>query len=285
MIMIAACRDATWPVLRCRSVFFAGFLTTGVVPARCVACVSPGLAGLTTWAASAYVPRAESPGDAERDHALLTAFIQKQPSAAKAVWERFYPLVSRTLRRTFGPQDEVADLVQDVFFHLFRKLPGLRDPTALRSFVYSITTRVALKELRRRRLHRWLELSPSGTLPEGITVPRDPGAPAALRRLYEILDELAPRDRTLFVLRNLEDMSLPELAQATGVSLATVKRRLKVAGDHVAQRAASDALLASYLSSTVSSTSSPIALLPQQETTSNEAEARRSGRAGNEGGD
>ncbi|WP_437932702.1 sigma-70 family RNA polymerase sigma factor [Sorangium sp. So ce291] len=55
----------------------------------------------------------------------------------------------------------------------------------------------------------------------------------ALGRLYTILDTLSADDRTAFVLRHMDGMSLPEIAEAVGVSLATVKRRLSRATERV----------------------------------------------------
>ena len=56
--------------------------------------------------------------------------------------------------------------MQDAFIGLYRTLPGLRDPEALRSFVVGTALRVARSELRRRRVRRWLALTPSGAVPD-----------------------------------------------------------------------------------------------------------------------
>jgi RNA polymerase sigma factor (sigma-70 family) len=51
----------------------------------------------------------------------------------------------------------------------------------------------------------------------------------ALTRFYALLDHFSASDRAACVLRNIEGMDLEEVAQALGVSLATVKRDLTVA--------------------------------------------------------
>jgi len=47
-----------------------------------------------------------------------------------------------------------------------------------------------------------------------------------LRRFYRLLDKLRSDDRVIFVLRRVDGMKLEEVGQATGHSVATVKRRL-----------------------------------------------------------
>jgi hypothetical protein len=70
----------------------------------------------------------------------------------------------------------------------------------------------------------------------------------ALRRFYTLLDTVGPLDRTIFVLRNAEEMSLPEIARAAGVSLSTVKRRLAKVSARMARLAEADPLVSTYLS-------------------------------------
>src|SRR5277367_3203183 len=110
------------------------------------------------------------PGSAPIDDATLARLVAAQdPRAAAALWDRYATLVRGILRRTFGPVAEVEDLVQDAFIGLFRTLPGLRDPEALRSFVVGTALRVARSELRRRRVRRWLSLTSTGSVPETET--------------------------------------------------------------------------------------------------------------------
>ena len=69
----------------------------------------------------------------------------------------------------------------------------------------------------------------------------------ALARFYAILDGLAPRHRTAFVLRHVEGLELTEVAAALDISLATIKRWLPRIARRVFSQAGSDPLLAPYL--------------------------------------
>jgi RNA polymerase sigma-70 factor (ECF subfamily) len=152
------------------------------------------------------------------------------------------------MSRAVGPDQEVEDLVQEAFLRLYRKLPDLREPGALKAFVVTITTRVLQTELRGRWLKRWLGLTGSGALPDRPAEEADLDAREALVRFYRLLDRLGPQHRTVFVLRYIEGMDLEDVATAAGVSLATVKRWLPRIVRRMFGQAERDPLLKSYVS-------------------------------------
>jgi RNA polymerase sigma-70 factor (ECF subfamily) len=168
--------------------------------------------------------------------------------ATAEAWRRYAPLVNGILRRGLGPHTDVDDATQEVFLRLFRRIGTLRDATALRAFIVSVTVRVMKWQLRRRFIRRWVRLSSSGELPEVATPQLDVEGREALRRAYALLDRLKPLDRTIFVLRQTEQLSLPEIAQAVELSVSTVKRRLGRIGPRVRRLIEADPLLAVYLS-------------------------------------
>jgi RNA polymerase sigma-70 factor (ECF subfamily) len=180
------------------------------------------------------------------DASLAQAAALREPRAIDAVWDRFSPQVRGLLRRCVG-QDGVEDLVQDVFLRFFQSIATLREPAALRGFVIGIAVKVAMSELRRRRVRRWVGLFSSDTPPEPPAPLRDDDAREALRRLYRLLDRVDPQTRLLFSLRHVEGMELKDMAAALHVSLATVKRKLAVADQRVQTLAQRDERLAEYL--------------------------------------
>jgi RNA polymerase sigma-70 factor (ECF subfamily) len=77
-------------------------------------------------------------------------------------------------------------------------------------------------------------LSSSGDPPERASPPADSEGQELLAVFYRLLDRLSANDRTAFVLRQVEGMSLDEIVSATGASLATVKRRVRRASQAMA---------------------------------------------------
>lgn len=178
---------------------------------------------------------------------LLAALQQGDPAAIAVMWARYAGMVRGILRRLLGPDQEVDDLLQETFLQLHRQARTLRDPNAVRMFLIKIATNVVRIELRRRRVRRLIRPTQSGRLPEVPIRESDLDARAALMRFYRILDTLSARDRTVFVLRFIEDLELAEVAEALGVSLATVKRHLAKVGDRVFKHVDRDGVLTDFL--------------------------------------
>jgi RNA polymerase sigma-70 factor (ECF subfamily) len=182
------------------------------------------------------------------DVQLVRALVDRYPEAARLLWRRFAPMVFRMLRRTFGRDDEIEDLAQEVFLCVFRKAHALRRPQALRAFVISVTARAGKQELRRRMTRRRLSVTTQRSGPEAETIMGRSDAREALLRLYRILDRLRPTDRAAFVLRFMEALDLEDVASALNMSLATAKRRLARAWSKIELLVARDPFLAHYRS-------------------------------------
>jgi RNA polymerase sigma-70 factor (ECF subfamily) len=181
------------------------------------------------------------------DGALARLLALGDENAASALWTRYARLVRNLLRRALGASGDVEDLVQDAFVGLFRTLPGLREPEALRSFVVGTALRIARNELRRRRVRRCISYMGGFAMPDSPQQGgSDPEARRALRRLYEVLAEVDERGRLAFELRHLEGHDLAEIAGLIDCSLATTKRVLAKAEQRVRAMAKGDPLLAAY---------------------------------------
>jgi RNA polymerase sigma-70 factor, ECF subfamily len=185
----------------------------------------------------------------EIDDVTLAADAAKgDPAAHAAIWDRYSPLVRRILVRGLGPGSEVEDQLQEVFLRFYRNRALLRDHAALRSFLFGIALRVAASELRSRHIRSWLRLTKDGLLDDHeASRTDDPDAREAVKRLYAILDRLNAKSRLAFVLHYVDGWELTEVAEAFGVSLATVKRRLARTSVRVFASAQADNLLVHFL--------------------------------------
>jgi len=170
---------------------------------------------------------------ASTDTELVEALRAKEPWAEVAVWHRYAAFVHQVAHRSLGSRHDAEDVLQQVFFRLFTRIDTLQKPSALRSFVFSITVRTLKAELKRRRIRRWVTLSATGEVPDASIPGVDPATLQLLRRFYAALDRLGVEDRTIFVLRHIQEMTLEEVAEAMDLSLATVKRRLQKSSQKV----------------------------------------------------
>jgi len=146
--------------------------------------------------------------------------------AMGVTWHRFAPMVLTMAERSLGSRADAEDLAQDVFLSISRRAKTLREPEKLRSFVYSFAVFGLKSELRRRKLRGWLSLLTPEALLEFGHRSADVEARDLLRRFYALLDRLSARDRLVFSLKELESMTIDEVAEVMDISVSTVKRSL-----------------------------------------------------------
>jgi RNA polymerase sigma-70 factor (ECF subfamily) len=158
--------------------------------------------------------------------------------AQEALYRRHARLVNGLAFRLLANRADADDLSQDVFVQAFQSLPRLQNRDAFASWLCSIVVRTAHKRIRRHRLMARLGLRRSEPVDldalTGRNVP--PDVQAELRKLYGIVGGLDAEARIALVLRRVEGMSIGEIAEHLGKSMATVKRRLAAAEAELSRR-------------------------------------------------
>lgn len=180
----------------------------------------------------------------EGDAALVAALRSGHAGAPSLLVERYGRYVERLLTRVVGLDPELPDLLHEVFVRALQCIHELRAPGALKGWLGSMalfTARAWLRERASRR--RWVSLLAPSELPERPAAVPGPEVNEALRRTYAILNTIGTEERIVFALRFVDGMSLGEIAEVTGASLSTVKRRLGRAKERFVKLASQDAAL------------------------------------------
>jgi len=153
------------------------------------------------------------------------------------IYQCFFNFVWSCARRMGIPDNEIDDVVQDVFIVIHGRLKTLEQPESLRSWIYGIIRRTASTYHRARRMKvtsaAALNSEPLTQYPEQPS-PQD----LALRSdesklLWSLLAKLDAPKREVFVLAELDEMTAPEIAAAIEVPLNTVYSRLRSARQDV----------------------------------------------------
>lgn len=176
---------------------------------------APPLPGVTA-ASELSAERAEAPSFSEIFH-----------QHARYLWRSLLGLGVRA--------GDVDDACQEVLLVVHRRLPEF-DGRSLRSWLYAICLRVAADYRRSARVRR------------EVPVPETPDAPLhaaqheavqsnqLFQRLLVVLDELDAEKRGAFVLYEIEELTLREVAEALECPLQTAYSRLQAAREHVRGR-------------------------------------------------
>jgi RNA polymerase sigma-70 factor (ECF subfamily) len=180
------------------------------------------------------------------DTALVAAMRSGRADARASFYDRNVRAVHALVFRLMGPDAEIDDVVHDVFVRALESLSGLRDPGALRSWLFGIAVRTVGIRFQKRRRQRWLRFMAPEEVPDLATAP-DLGVREALKHAYAILGGMDSEERIAFVLHRVEGVSLENGAAAMGLSFATFRRRLARGEEKFFARAKSRPALDSWI--------------------------------------
>jgi len=201
---------------------------------------------VTTERASGTVIRPAAFAD---DRRLVEAIVAGAGDARAALFERYSAYIEGVLARVIGIDSDIPDLLHDVFVAALAGIDKLKDPAKLGPWLTSVAVFTARGHIRRRRRRRWLRFMAPEDLPEMDSALPDAEVRQALRATYQALDKMPTDERIPFALRVIEGMELTEVADACGVSLATIKRRLAKAESRFVALAKEHEVLVDWLES------------------------------------
>lgn len=168
----------------------------------------------------------------------LAGAPQLEPAQQRRLAEllhKHFDFAWRTLRRLGVADADLQDGVQQVFSVVADKLPSIRAERE-KSFVFGTALRVASHARRSHRRKREAPLDDAGTLLDAAPNPEEAlQRSQAIERLAEILEQMDPPTRAVFVLFELEQLTLAEIAQLEQLPLGTVSSRLRRARAHFQQ--------------------------------------------------
>jgi RNA polymerase sigma-70 factor (ECF subfamily) len=140
------------------------------------------------------------------------------------LYRRYGPMVLRRCRQMLSDEQLALDAMQDTFVQILRRRDRL-DDRGLSSLLYLTATNTCLNRLRSRRRK---PQESAGDLLERITSTTDETERVQARSiLARLLGNEPPSTATIAVLHLYDGMTLEETANAVGLSVSGVRRRLR----------------------------------------------------------
>jgi RNA polymerase sigma-70 factor (ECF subfamily) len=149
-------------------------------------------------------------------------------TAWRQLYEQHLPLVHRLAQRMGVAPRDMADVCQEVFFRVYRKLGSFRGEAQFSTWLFRITLNEIARAGRANSLRGALA-SLLGREPfTPVARPDDTLARAeALHELQAILARMRPKHRAVFVLFELEELGVDQIAAVLECPPETVKSRLR----------------------------------------------------------
>lgn len=159
------------------------------------------------------------------------AGARAEAASFEALYDAHVDRVYRMLRRIGVPEASLEDAVQDVFITAFRRLDGFEGRSSLSTWLCGIATQTARNYRRHARRHPETPTEGAGEdAPASAPSPeRELESSEAVRVLHALLDELDEDKREVFVLVELEQIPVPEIARMLEQNLNTVYARVRAA--------------------------------------------------------
>jgi RNA polymerase sigma-70 factor (ECF subfamily) len=174
----------------------------------------------------------------EDDRALVARIVGGDSAAFEVVMRRHNSALFRTARAILRDDAEAEDALQDAYLAAYRNLAAFRGDARLSTWLTRIVINQALGRLRARRRDNVVELHDDvvaiADQAAGEAMNEAPAASpesetmrAQLRRLLERrIDALPLAFRTAFMLREVEEMPVDEVAECLDIPATTVRTRV-----------------------------------------------------------
>ncbi|MGQ9474954.1 MAG: RNA polymerase sigma factor [Actinomycetota bacterium] len=187
----------------------------------------------------------EGEGDHDRlsDEELVRSFLDGNQAALEELVERYQPTVMNLAYRMLGNRADAADVCQEVFLILLRKLHSFRGEAKFSTWLYRVAMNACHDHARRSRHHLSLADSPDDETPEMEQRLPDEGAESPessmereeiRRRVQEAIVRLPFKFRQVIYLHDISGYDYKEVADILGINLGTVKSRLNRARNRLA---------------------------------------------------
>ena len=152
-------------------------------------------------------------------------------SSFESIYRRYFDFVWSSVRRLGVSAAATDDVVQEVFIVIHSRIDSLERPESLRSWIYGITRRIVSTY---HRAQRTKEASGAALAaePDGRRTP----TPLELveqndqvKLLFELLQEVDEAKREVFMMVELDELTVPEVAEILEIPLNTAYSRLRTA--------------------------------------------------------
>jgi RNA polymerase sigma-70 factor, ECF subfamily len=160
---------------------------------------------------------------------LITACQAGDEKALQQLVKEHQDYAFRLARRLLGDEAEAADVVQESFIRVWRHIQRFDPDKKFTTWLYQIVTHLAWDRLRSKRRRRaifalWPQDDLEATTAKAFTAEVE--GDEFLRLVEGLARRLPAKQQLVFMLRDLENQSMMEIVELTGLSLASVKSNL-----------------------------------------------------------
>jgi RNA polymerase sigma-70 factor (ECF subfamily) len=152
-----------------------------------------------------------------------------EPDDTARLFDKYGRYVAKIGGTILGRNDEVDDVIQDVFLAVHHDLHNLRDAARVKAWIATITVRIARQRLAERSVRRRIREIPPAELEALATAAVSAEHRTDLSGRLQVMLELPPVVRAPWLLKYVENEPLERIAALCSCSESTAQRRIRAA--------------------------------------------------------
>lgn len=166
------------------------------------------------------------------DRALVDAVLARAPGAFERLVREYQGLCWHIIQRMVRHPEDARELCQETFLRVHQSLHQYRYESALKSWIGRVAYSIALRHLERQRVPLAEpaagedEADPLESVGDDFDLEAAWADAEEARHLHAAIEALPPLQRTVLTLYHLEEASIAEIAQITGLADGTIKSHL-----------------------------------------------------------
>lgn len=171
--------------------------------------------------------------EAADDDVIVSRVLVGDKSAYELIMRKYNPRLSRIVRGYLSDGDDIEDVIQEAYVRAYEALPRFERRSSFSTWLIRITINEALARVKRRKRHMALAEGSSDEHQEAEEILQNRETPLGTlmnAELKEILEkavgDLPEKYRSVFLMREIEGMSIAETSESLEISQSNVKVRL-----------------------------------------------------------
>lgn len=164
------------------------------------------------------------------DDQILELLNNNDEKAIELLFDRFFDYLCAVVFRVIHDYEAARDVVQDIFFDLWKKRERIQIQIALRPYLRRAAVNRALNYIKRKRI------VPNDDEDAAVDIVSNvPSGQAYLEKdeleskIYSVIEALPPKCKLVFGMSRFENMSYQEIANALEISVKTVENQISKA--------------------------------------------------------
>lgn len=164
------------------------------------------------------------------DETKITNDTKEENLSFDNIFELYGDFVYNISLKIIGNSHDAEEIVQDVFVSIYNKLKDFKFKSSLKTWIYRITVNHALNYAKKiaagkNKKHNYRKDTETNQTKSNFC--NDMEKKETKEHILQLFELLTPEQKTCLILRTQEDLSYKEIAKTVGISVNSVKSRIK----------------------------------------------------------